>query len=164
MNNMEGLLLETREDDAPYVQLVPQSDEVTAYELQMEATEQSWNDPENLGHIESSFENHVAMIAKRSQELGIVNNYSPELLGLKVEAAQLQQTLISRDAFIQMMCSCPHDYGMTADFTSAIFGRNNAEHADNHDHLDVEKHKEEDDELDADGKPRKKKRWLFGVR
>ncbi len=155
---MEGLVFEERADDAAIDR-----------EYLMLVTEESWKDPETFGHLESPFENHVAMIARRSKDLGIVNEYSGELLALRTDLTQLQQTMMSLDTFYQMMCTCPQDFGMSQSFTDKIFNVANSNHEQHPGHENHDKHSNKDDddwEIGPDGKRRRKinrRGWLFAV-
>lgn len=124
---MEGLVFETRTDDAEYV-AEAQEQETFDKEYQNLVAEESWKHPEKFGHIPSTFESHIAMLAKQSEKLGIVNEYSEDLLNIRGDLAVLQGRMMSYDDFYQMMCECPEDFGMSPSFVESVFN-NKDEHA-----------------------------------
>lgn len=145
---MEGLVFEEREHDiADVAGLQP---DAVAFEEEYQAVvaEQSWKYPEKFGHIPASFESHLAMMAKRSEELGIITEYSEELLGMRDKLVALQGTMMSYDDFYQQVCQCPEEFGINVSSADDIFGKTK-EH---------EWHPGHDAHAEDMGKPEKDKR------
>jgi hypothetical protein len=163
---IEGLAFELRDDDAVFSPPRQPGDTEFEQAYQMMVTEETWQDPAAFGYIASPFENHVAMIARRSQELGITTEYSSDLLALKADVVKLQATMVSYDAFYQMVCACPEDFGMSQSFASKLFPAFGSGHESDHGKHDFEPARqksedEEDSELDPRTGRRRERRGLL---
>lgn len=121
---MEGLVFEERSDDAVYTEGARVSNEAFDKEYQEVVAEQSWRYPEKFGHIPASFESHLALMVKRSKELGIVTEYSEELLEIRGRLTTLQGRMMSYDDFYRRVCQCPEEFGVDSLSAANIFGNN----------------------------------------
>lgn len=141
---MEGLVFEEHPDD------IVRPTGTFEVEFQQVVTEASWRDPERFGYLESPFENHIAMIAKRSEELGIVNEYSAELINLREDIQNLQTTMMSFDEFRQMVCACPEEFGMSTTSTASVFGSEADHSGHGHDDDPLARHDHDEEDEDED--------------
>jgi hypothetical protein len=164
---MNGLVFEERQDewlieDGP--QPVMASAEAFDSQYDRLVAEQSWSDPEAFGDVQSSFAAHVAVMAERSVSLGIVNEYSEELLKATADVDALYAQMLSYDEFYQLMCACPEDFGLSPYFVSQIFGdQHGPDDGHNHgnSHSSEHSHKSHDKEKKKEKKKKKAQTgWL----
>ena len=116
----EGIEFETRSDEWQ-----PTAEEL-AFQREVEdlTAEQSWSNPNEFGHIETSFGAHLRAMERRSEELGIYRVYSDDDKNVIDRIQGLQETYLSRDEFIQLICECPEEFGYSPEQANALFGHN----------------------------------------
>ena len=100
------------------------------------------------------------MIARRSEELGIVNEYSDELLAAKGDIAELYESMVSYNQVYQMMCACPEDFGMSGSFADKVFSNGTEAHADDGHGHQAHAEKALDDEDEKNKKKKRRLGWL----